>query len=194
MKTSNHFDKTNTQRQGCAYWKRRGAPLFKSNRIFFSVSNDCINFQCIDLKFFMWHDEIFLHLFCKISWLYVIASRLCEYSNLIRFEKRAAKPLQHGHRYGDILMLYKIINTYEWFFCYNWDELCSSSKFLESSSIQIFFLVKYAIQISTMNHLLPYLLLCWRATSVAGGLRSGNQLILGNAKQYSDMKFLNISR
>ena len=45
-----------------------------------------------------------------------------------------------------------------------------------------------------MNELLPHPLLCWYATSGAGGLRSGNQLILGNAKQYSDMKFLNISR
>ena len=30
--------------------------------------------------------------------------------------------------------------------------------------------------------------------SGAGGHRSGNQLILGNANQYSDMKFLHISR
>ena len=45
-----------------------------------------------------------------------------------------------------------------------------------------------------MNELLPHPLLCKYATSGAGGLRSGNQLILGSAKQYSDMKFLNISR
>ena len=43
-----------------------------------------------------------------------------------------------------------------------------------------------------MNELLPHPMLCWYATSGAGGLRSGNQLIPGNAKQYSDMKFLNI--
>ena len=45
-----------------------------------------------------------------------------------------------------------------------------------------------------MNELLPHLLLCWYATSGAGGLSSGNQLILGNAKQYNDMKCLQISR
>ena len=45
-----------------------------------------------------------------------------------------------------------------------------------------------------MNELLPHPLLCWYATSGAGGYRSGNQQILGNAKQYSDMKFLHISR
>ena len=45
-----------------------------------------------------------------------------------------------------------------------------------------------------MNELLPHPLLCWYTTGGAGGLRSANQLILGNAKQYSDMKFLNIAR
>ena len=38
--------------------------------------------------------------------------RLSEHSKLIRFEKPAAKTLQHGRGYGDILMLYDI-NTYE---------------------------------------------------------------------------------
>ena len=45
------------------------------------------------------------HLLWRISWVCLIAPRLCEHSNLVRFEKRAAKTLQHGHRYGDILML-----------------------------------------------------------------------------------------
>ena len=45
-----------------------------------------------------------------------------------------------------------------------------------------------------MNGLLPHHLLCWYASSGAGGHWSGNQLILGNAKQYSDMKLLHISR
>ena len=71
----------------------------------------------------------------KISWGYVIAARLCEHSNLIRFGKRAAKKLQHGYRYGDILMWYDIIATYEWFFCYNLHELCSSNRLLDLSSI-----------------------------------------------------------
>ena len=61
-------------------------------------------------------------------------------------------------------------------------------------SIIFCFLVKYAIWISNMNELLPHPLLCWYATSGAGGLRSGNQLILGDAQQYSDIKFLDILR
>ena len=88
-------------------------------------------------------------------------------------------------------MLYDIINTYEWFFCYNWHTLCSSNKLLDFS-ITFCFLVKYAIWISNMNELLPHPLLCWYATNGAGGLRSGNQLILGDAQQYSDIKFLDI--
>ena len=56
------------------------------------------------------------------------------------------------------------------------------------------FLVKYAIWISNVNEPLPLPLLYWYATSGAGGLRSGNQLILGNAKQYNDMKFHHNSR
>ena len=45
-----------------------------------------------------------------------------------------------------------------------------------------------------MNELLPHPLLFWYATSGAGDLRSGNQLILGNAQQHIDIKFLNILR
>ena len=88
----------------------------------------------------MLHDEVFgIH--CGV---YVIAARLCEHSNLVMFEKRAAKTLQHGYRYGDILMLYDTITTSEWFFCYNWHEICSSNKLLDFSSIY-YFLFKYAI-------------------------------------------------
>ena len=70
------------------------------------------------------------HALWKISWVYVIAARLCEHSNLVMFEKRAAKTLQHRYRYGDICMLYDIITTYEWFFCYNWHKLCFCDKLL----------------------------------------------------------------
>ena len=45
-----------------------------------------------------------------------MAARLYQHSNLVMFEKRAAKMLQHGYRYGDILVLYGVITTYEWFF------------------------------------------------------------------------------
>ena len=93
-----------------------------------------------------------LHLLWKISLVYVIASRLCEHSNLVRFEKRAAKTLQHGHRYGDILILYAIRILMNDFFCYKWHKICSCSKSLDISGIY-YFLVKYAIQISNMNEL-----------------------------------------
>ena len=127
--------------------------------------------------------------------MYVITSRLCEHSNLVKFGKRAAKTPQNGLRYDNIIMLYDILNTYEWFFCYNWHELCSSNK-LSDFSIIFCFLDKYAIWISNMNdnELLPHPLLCWYATSGAGGFWSGNQLTLGGAQQYSDIKFLNILR
>ena len=41
-------------------------------------------------------------------------------------------------RYGDILMLYDMINTYGWFFCYNWHELRSSYKSVDISSMYCF--------------------------------------------------------
>ena len=90
-----------------------------------------------------------LHWMWKMSWVYVIVSRLCKHSNVIKFEKRAAKTPQHGHRYGNILRLYDTINTYKCcFFCYNWHELCSSS---QSSDFSIIcsFMVKCAIKYQT---------------------------------------------
>ena len=154
-------------------------PLFKSNRNFFCNVKWSYFFS-------MYRSEIFcvawwglLHLLWKILWVYVIAPRRCEHSTLVRFEKRVAKSLPQGYRYGDSLMLYDIINTYEWFFCYNWHKLYSSSKFSDFSNIY-HFLIKYAIKIWNMNELLPHPLLCWYATNGAHGLRSGNQLLLGN--------------
>ena len=91
-------------------------PLFKSNRNLFSSVKRWYIFS-------MYRFEIFpvawglLHSLRKISWVYGMAVRLCEHSNLVRFEKRAAKTLQHGYRYGDIFVLYDVITTYEWFFC-----------------------------------------------------------------------------
>ena len=116
-------------------------PCSKVIRIFFAMSNDGIYFQCVDLNFFCVASWGLLHLLWKIWCVYVIASRLCEHSKLARFEKRAAKTPQCGLRCGKILMLYDIINTYEWFFCYNWHELCSSNKLLDFSIIYCF---KYA--------------------------------------------------
>ena len=47
----------------------------------------------------------------NIMSVYVTASRLCGHWNLVRFEKRAVKTLQHVYKYGDIRMLYDMI---EW--------------------------------------------------------------------------------
>ena len=107
------------------------------------MSKDGIYFQCINLKFLVLQDEVFFIYCAKYH-----ESRLCEHSNVVKFEKRAAKTPQHGHRYGNIIMLYDTINTYECFFCYNWHELCSSSKLLDFSTIYSF-LVKYAIKYQT---------------------------------------------
>ena len=52
------------------------------------------------------------------------------------------------------------------------------------------FLVKNVIEITHMNELLLHPLLRWYATSGSGGLGNGNQVLLGNVCQYSDMKFL----
>ena len=82
-------------------------PWSKVIGIYFLVSNDGIYSKCINLKFSMLR---------KISWVYVIASCLREHSNLVRFEKHAAKTLQHVYRYGDIGMLYDMITTYELIF------------------------------------------------------------------------------
>ena len=112
------------------------------------MSNDGIHFQCKDLNFFHIGRWGLLHLLWKISWVYLIVSCLCEHSNLVRVEKRAAKTLQHEHRYIDIPPLYDIINIYDWCFYYNWHKLYSIDKFLDFSSI------------SNMNELLPHPLLC----------------------------------
>ena len=76
------------------------------------MSNDGIYFECIDLNF----------LCCKMRSFAVIVEtimsvhyRLREHSKPVKFEKRAAKTLQHGHRYGDIRLLYDMIGTYDWF-------------------------------------------------------------------------------
>ena len=168
-------------------------PLFKSNRNYFCNVNWWYLFSMYRFEIFRVAWWGLLQLLWKISWEYVTESRLCEHSNSVRFEKRTVGTPQHGLRYGNILMLNNIINTNEWFFCYNWHEFCSSNK-LSGSSIVYCFLVKYAIWISNMKELLPHPLLCWYATSGAGELRSGNQLILSNAQQHSAIKFLNILR
>ena len=112
-------------------------------------------------SFSMYRFEIFrvawwglLHLLWKISWVYVLASRLCENSNVIKFKERAVKTPQHGHRHGNILILYDTINTYGCFFCYNWHELCSSNKLFDFSIIYCF-LVKYAVKYQTWTSSYP---------------------------------------
>ena len=119
-----------------------GTLLFKSNRNLFSSAKWWHLFSMYRFEIFHVAWWGILHSLWKISWVYVIASRLCEHSNVVRFEKLAAKTLQQV--YGDIGMLYDIITTYERFFCYTWHELCSNNKLLDFSSIY-YFLVKYAI-------------------------------------------------
>ena len=67
------------------------------------LSKDVIEFQGI---FEIWH----------LAWLvlYQLPSRLGEHSVLVRFEKRVAEMLQHGQKYGVIVLLYGMKNTYEW--------------------------------------------------------------------------------
>ena len=62
--------------------------------------------------------------------------------------KRRCQKQQHGHRYGNILMICDTINTFECFFFCDWHELCSSSKLLDFSIIYCF-LVKHAIKYQT---------------------------------------------
>ena len=118
-------------------------PCSKVFGIYLLVSNDYL-FPMYGFEIFHAAWWSFLRSFWKISWVHVIAVRLCAHPNLVMFKKRAAKTLQHGYRYGDIPMLYDTITTYEWFFCYNWHKLCSGNKLLDFSS-RYNFLVKYAI-------------------------------------------------
>ena len=46
--------------------------------------------------------------------MYDIPPRLGEHPNLVRFEKRAVKTLQHGQIYGDVFLFHEMTNTYEW--------------------------------------------------------------------------------
>ena len=115
---------------------RECTPLFKSNRNLFCNVKWWYLFSKYQFENFPVRWRGLLHLLWKISWVYVTTSRLCGHWSLVRFEKRAVKTLQHVHRYGD--MLYDIINTHEWIFCYNWHELYSSNKLLDFSSIYCF--------------------------------------------------------
>ena len=46
--------------------------------------------------------------------MYDIPPRLGEHPNLVRFEKRAVKTLQHGQIYGDVFLFHEMTNTDEW--------------------------------------------------------------------------------
>ena len=46
--------------------------------------------------------------------MYDIPPGLGEHPNLVRFEKRAVKTLQHGQIYGDVFLFHEMTNTYEW--------------------------------------------------------------------------------
>ena len=89
---------------------RKLLPLFKSNRNLFFMVKWWYSFSMYRFEIFPVAWWGLLHSLWKISWVYLRAARLCEHSNLVMFEKRAAKTLQHGYRYGDILILSDIIN------------------------------------------------------------------------------------
>ena len=63
------------------------------------------------MKYCILHNEFFAIIVENIISTYGIPSRLCEHSKLVRFEKCAAKTLQHGQIYGDIIMLHNMTNT-----------------------------------------------------------------------------------
>ena len=168
-------------------------PLFKSNRNLFSSVKWWYSFSMYRFDNFHVAWWGLLHSLWKISWVDVIATRLCKRSNLVRFEKCVAKTLQHGYRYGDIIMLHDIITTYEWFFSAIIDTNCVLVTNNDTFSAYNIFGQILCYNFKHECALTPPLL-CWYATSGAGGIGSGNQLMLGNAKQCNDMKFFNISR
>ena len=91
-------------------------PCSKVIGFFFCDVKWWYSFSMYSFEFFRVEWWGLLHLLWIISRVFVTAPRLCEHSNLVRFEKCAAKTPQHGLRYGNILMLYDIINTHEWLF------------------------------------------------------------------------------
>ena len=109
-----------------------------------------------------------LKLYCEISYdVKCMIHRLDEHSKVARFEKGRANTLQHGLGYGDSLMLYDMINTYEWVFRYNWHELCSSTKLLYFFD-RYCFLVQFTTWISNHKRALTPPLWCWYTESRAG--------------------------
>ena len=72
------------------------------------MSKDGISFQYIEYINFA---LFIVKALRKISKAYYSQSCLGEHSKLVRFEKHAAKTLQHRQKYGHILMLYDMINT-----------------------------------------------------------------------------------
>ena len=70
--------------------------------------------------------------------------RLGEHPNLVRFEKRAVKTLQHGQIYGDVFLFHEMTNTYEW-----WSAIIDTNYIFVANyyafPVYIVFLAKYGI-------------------------------------------------
>ena len=94
------------------FWLWACTPLFKCNWNLFCNVKWWYLFSRYRFEIFRVAWWGLLHLLWKISWVYVTAPCLCEHSNLVRFDKRVAKTPRHGLRFGNILMLYNIINTW----------------------------------------------------------------------------------
>ena len=80
--------------------------LFKSNGIFLRWQNMVFIFK-VQFRNFV----------CDIrrSFAFTLDTpRLGEHPNLVRFEKRAVKTLQHEQIYSDVFLFHEMTNTYEW--------------------------------------------------------------------------------
>ena len=125
-----------------------------------------------------------MHFLEKISWMYIITACPCEHSNLVRFEKCSAKTPQDGHWYGNVLMN-DTLNTYEWFFFYNWHELTFPSNTVFWSNT----LFKYQTWMS--SNPIPAILIC---KEQCRRTQEGEPAHISYAEQYSDMILPNILR
>ena len=67
-----------------------------------------------------------------------------EHPNLVRFEKRAVKTLQHGQIYGDVFLFHEMTNTNEW-----WSAIIDTNYIFVANyyafPVYIVFLAKYGI-------------------------------------------------
>ena len=76
----------------------------------------------IDLKFNMMCDEIFC-LYCGKEHVWYTATPGSAFKISKVWKKSASEWRQRRQRYGNIVILYNMINIYEWYICYIWQQL-----------------------------------------------------------------------